>query len=109
VAGDRGRQSNYLYGSAKAGLTAFLSGLRNRLHRRGVAVVTIKPGFVDTPMLRGRQSPPAFMVADPDRVAATIVAAIDRRRDVVYAPGYWRAVMTVIRLLPEWLFKRLSL
>jgi short-subunit dehydrogenase len=109
VAGDRGRQSNYLYGSAKAGLTAFLSGLRNRLHRRGVAVVTIKPGFVDTPMLRGRQSPPAFMVADPDRVAATMVAAIDRRRDVVYAPGYWRAVMTVIRLLPEWLFKRLSL
>lgn len=109
VAGDRGRQSNYLYGSAKAGLTAFMSGLRNRLHRHGVAVVTIKPGFVDTPMLHGRRLPAAFLVADPDRVAATIIAAIERHRDVVYAPGYWRAVMLAIRLLPEWLFKRLSL
>lgn len=109
VAGDRGRQSNYLYGSAKAGLTAFMSGLRNRLHRRGVAVVTIKPGFVDTPMLHERRLPAAFLVADPDRVAATILAAIERRRDVVYAPGYWWAVMIAIRLLPEWLFKRLRL
>jgi len=109
VAGDRGRQSNYLYGSAKAGLTAFMSGLRNRLHRRGVAVVTVKPGFVDTPMLHGRRPPAELPIADPDRVAARIIAAIERHRDVVYAPAYWWAVMLVIRLLPEWLFKRLSL
>ena len=72
-------------------------------------MVTIKPGFVDTPMLHKRRLPAAFLVADADRVAATILAAIERRRDVVYAPGYWRAVMIAIRLLPEWLFKRLSL
>lgn len=109
VAGDRGRQSNYLYGSAKAGLTAFMSGLRNRLHRRGVAVVTIKPGFVDTPMLRGKRLPTAFLVSDPDRVAAAIVNAIERRRDIVYVPRYWQPIMLAIRLLPEWIFKRLSL
>ena len=109
VAGDRGRQSNYLYGSAKAGLTAYMSGLRNRLHRRGVAVVTIKPGFVDTPMLHGRRLPAAFLVSDPDRVAAAIVTAIERRRDVVYVPRFWQPIMIAIRLLPEWLFKRTSL
>jgi decaprenylphospho-beta-D-erythro-pentofuranosid-2-ulose 2-reductase len=109
VAGDRGRQSNYLYGASKAGLTAFLSGLRNRLSSRGVAVITVKPGFVDTPMVHGRQLPTSLLVAPPERVAADIVRAIERRRDVVYTPWFWRGIMTVIASLPEWLFKRLSL
>ena len=109
VAGDRGRQSNYLYGASKAGLTALLSGLRNRLHAKGVAVVTVKPGFVDTPMLYGRPLPASFLVASPDRVAADIVTAIERHRDVVYTPWYWRGIMAAIRLLPETLFKRLRM
>lgn len=109
VAGDRGRQSNYLYGASKAGLTAFLSGLRNRLFARGVPVVTIKPGFVDTPMLHGRKVPASFLVASPVSVAAAIVRAVERRRDVVYVPWYWRGVMAVITSLPEWVFKRLRL
>ena len=109
VAGDRGRQSNYLYGASKAGLTAFLSGLRNRLFSRGVTVVTVKPGFVDTPMVRGRQLPTSLLVASPEKVAADIVRAIERRRDVVYTPWFWHGIMTVIASLPEWLFKRLNL
>jgi decaprenylphospho-beta-D-erythro-pentofuranosid-2-ulose 2-reductase len=109
VAGDRGRQSNYLYGASKAGLTALLSGLRNRLHPRGVAVVTIKPGFVDTPMIRGRRLPASFLVASPERVAADIARAIERQRDVVYTPWFWRWIMAAITGLPEALFKRLTL
>ncbi|HLV61002.1 MAG TPA: SDR family oxidoreductase [Fredinandcohnia sp.] len=107
VAGDRGRQSNYVYGSAKAGLTAFASGLRNRLHRRGVHVLTVKPGMVDTPMTAHMKKSALF--ASPEAVAKGIVRAIDRRKDVVYVPGFWRAIMWVIRSIPERVFKRLSL
>jgi decaprenylphospho-beta-D-erythro-pentofuranosid-2-ulose 2-reductase len=107
VAGDRGRQSNYVYGSAKALVTAFSSGLRQRLYRAGVAVVTIKPGFVDTPMTATFAKGPLW--SKPSAVAVRIVRAIDRAATVVYVPSFWRPVMFVIRSIPEILFRRLSL
>jgi hypothetical protein len=107
VAGDRGRGSNYVYGSAKAMVTAFLSGLRQRLGKVGVNVVTIKPGFVDTPMTAAFAKGPLW--ARPDRVAAGIVHAIDKQSGTVYLPGFWRPIMLVIRAIPESLFLRLSL
>jgi decaprenylphospho-beta-D-erythro-pentofuranosid-2-ulose 2-reductase len=108
VAGDRGRQSNYVYGAAKGGLTVFAQGLRNRLAPAGVHVLTVKPGFVDTPMLRG-VNPGSPLVASADRVASDIHRAIRRRRDVVYTPWFWRPIMAVVRAIPEPLFKRLKL
>jgi short-subunit dehydrogenase len=107
VAGDRGRQSNYIYGSAKGALSIYLSGLRNRLFKAGVSVITIKPGFVDTPMTAHLKKSPLF--ASPRRVAAGIYRAIERHRDVVYLPRFWGPIMTVIRLIPERIFKRLKL
>jgi short-subunit dehydrogenase len=107
VAGDRGRQSNYVYGAAKAGLSIFLQGLRNRLFRARVRVITIKPGFVDTAMTFGR--PGMFLVASPESVAARIVKAILNGEDSVYAPAFWRPVMLLIRLIPEKVFKRMRL
>lgn len=104
VAGDRGRASNYAYGAAKAGLTAYLSGLRARLHRRGVHVLTVKPGIIDTAMTFGLSN--ARRAAPPQRVGRDVVRAIRRRRNVIYTPWPWRIVMTIIRLLPEPLFKR---
>ena len=108
VAGDRGRASNYVYGSAKAGFDAYLSGLRNRLARKGVHVVTVKPGFVDTKMTAGMNLP-KLLTASPERVARAIVAAEARGSDVVYVLPVWRVIMLVIRTLPERVFKRLSL
>jgi decaprenylphospho-beta-D-erythro-pentofuranosid-2-ulose 2-reductase len=107
VAGDRGRQSNYVYGAAKGGVDRFLQGLRNRLFRSGVAVVTIKPGFVDTPMTSDLKKTPLF--SSPERVAREIYRAIVQRRDVVYIPWFWQPIMAVIRWLPEPAFKRLHL
>jgi decaprenylphospho-beta-D-erythro-pentofuranosid-2-ulose 2-reductase len=107
VAGDRGRASNYVYGSAKAMVTAFLSGLRQRLAKCGVAVVTIKPGFVDTPMTAAFPKGPLW--ASPERVAQGIVKAVDRHSNTVYLPGFWWPIMLIIRALPERLFLRLSL
>lgn len=107
VAGDRGRQSNYVYGSAKAALTSFASGLRNRLSASGVSVLTVKPGFVDTPMTAAVPKNPLFV--GPDRVARGIVRAIDRRKDVVYLPAFWRLIMFAIRSVPERMFKKLKL
>ena len=107
VAGDRGRQSNYLYGAAKGGLSVYLQGLRNRLFHRGVRVVTVKPGFVDTRMTFGK--PGLFLVAPPEKVARGIRRAIRRGRSTVYVPGFWGALMLVIRSIPEPLFKRLRL
>lgn len=107
VAGDRGRQSNYVYGSAKALVTAFLSGLRQRLRKCGVAVITIKPGFVDTPMTA--QFRKGLLWAKPAQVAAGIVRAMDRSASVVYLPGFWRPIMFLIRAVPETLFQRLKL
>jgi decaprenylphospho-beta-D-erythro-pentofuranosid-2-ulose 2-reductase len=107
VAGDRGRQSNYVYGAAKGGVERFLQGLRNRLFRSGVAVVTIKPGFVDTPMTADLKKTPLF--SSPERVARAIYRAIEQKRDVVYIPWFWRPIMTLIKWLPERTFKRLHL
>jgi decaprenylphospho-beta-D-erythro-pentofuranosid-2-ulose 2-reductase len=109
VAGDRGRQSNYLYGSPKAGLSAYLQGLRNRLYRSGVHVLTIKPGFVATRMSAGRVNPKSPLLAAPQRVARQIDRAIRRRRNVIYTPGIWRLIMCVICAIPEAIFKRLRL
>jgi hypothetical protein len=107
VAGDRGRQSNYVYGSAKAAVTAFLGGLRNRLQPAGVHVLTIKPGFVDTPMTR--DFPKGALWASPAEIARGIEKAIDQRKDVVYLPWFWRPVMRLIREIPEPIFKKLRL
>lgn len=107
VAGDRGRPSNYAYGAAKAGLTAFLSGLRARLREAGVHVLTVKPGPADTKMTFGREELPH--VASPETVAEDVVQAMDRRRNVCYTPPLWRYIMAAVRAVPEALFKRLPL
>ena len=107
VAGDRGRPSNYVYGAGKAAVSAFAQGLRARLHGTGIEVVTVKPGPVDTPMMDGVDRPGA-LVADPKAVGAQIHRAMRRGSDVVYAPGYWRAIMAAVRAVPEPLFKRLN-
>ena len=107
VAGDRGRQSNYVYGAVKGAVSIFMQGLRNRLHRSGVAVITIKPGFVDTPMTVGFRK--GLLWAQPDRVARDIFRAVAKRKDVVYTPWFWRYIMWIIRAIPERIFKRLHL
>ena len=107
VAGDRGRQSNYVYGAAKAGLTTYLGGLRNRYARDGVRVLTVKAGVVDTRMSAGM--PGAGLAASPERVARSVVRAITGGREVVYVPWFWRGIMLVIRAIPERVFKRLRL
>ena len=107
VAGDRGRQSNYVYGAAKGGLDRFLQGLRNRLYPAGVAVVTLKPGFVDTPMTAGVAKSALF--ASSRRVGRAIHRAIEARRSVVYIPWFWRPIMFLISSMPEAVFKRLRL
>ncbi|HZO21736.1 MAG TPA: SDR family oxidoreductase [Steroidobacteraceae bacterium] len=108
VAGDRGRPGNYLYGAAKSAVHAFSSGLRAQLWAQRVHVLTIKPGFVATSMT-AHLNLPRLLTAEPAAVARRIVRAIDRRWDVCYVPGFWRLIMTVIRLLPETIFKRLKL
>lgn len=107
VAGDRGRASNYVYGSAKAMVTAFASGLRQRLYKSDVAVITIKPGFVDTPMTRSFEK--GLLWAKPSGVAEKIVNAIDRKKDEVYVPAFWWAIMRVIKAIPSKLFKKTNL
>jgi short-subunit dehydrogenase len=107
VAGDRGRKSNYVYGSSKAGLSAFLAGLRNRIDREGVTVLTIKPGPTKTAMTASMKGSEKF--ADVDKVAASIVKAIDARADNLYVPFQWQPIMFVIRHIPERVFKKLNL
>ena len=107
VAGDRGRRSNYVYGSAKGALSLFLQGLRSRLYPAGVRVITIKPGPVQTPMTDHLAN--AFRFADPESVARDIVGGLERRSpDVLYTPKVWRYIMTAVEHIPERLFKRLS-
>jgi len=108
VAGERGRAMNYVYGSAKAGFTAFLSGLRNRLAREGVHVVTVLPGYVATRATEG-MALPAALTAAPEEVAAAVVRAVARRRSVVYVRAIWALIMLGVRNIPEPLFKRLRL
>lgn len=107
VAGDRGRQSNYVYGSAKALVSAFASGLRQRLYKSGVAVLTIKPGFVDTPMTAAFRKGPLW--ASADNVGARIVRACDGRNGDIYAPGFWWGIMAIIKSIPTAVFVRLKL
>jgi short-subunit dehydrogenase len=105
VAGDRGRQSNYLYGAAKGGLTTYLQGLRNRLYHAGINVLTVKPGFVDTRMTYGRQK--LFLVAPPHAVARGIYRAVRKGKNGVYLPWFWGVIMLLVRAIPERLFKKL--
>jgi short-subunit dehydrogenase len=107
VAGDRGKRSNYVYGAAKAGLAVYLQGLRARLAPCGASVLTIKPGFVDTPMTAGFAK--GALWATPERVAAAICRAVAARRSVIYVPWFWRPIMLVIRLIPERLFIRMRM
>ena len=107
VAGDRGRQSNYVYGTAKGALTIFLQGLRNRLAKKNIHVLTIKPGFVDTPMTVDFKK--GLLWVSPEVIAQGIVKAINKNKDVVYLPFFWRYIMLIIKLIPEKIFKKLSL
>lgn len=109
VAGDRGRQSNFIYGSSKAAFTCYLQGLRNRMFPHGVSVVTVKPGFVDTAMTWGVLDPDSPMVASAASVARSIVRAIDRKKHTVYTPFFWRWIMAIICRIPETIFKRMSM
>lgn len=108
VAGDRGRQSNYVYGTAKGMLNLYLQGLRNRLAPAGIRVLTIKPGFVDTPMTAAFDKK-GLLWASPDDIARGIVRAMRRQRDEVYLPWFWCGIMFVIRAIPERWFKKLKL
>lgn len=108
VAGDRGRLSNYVYGASKGGLSLFLQGLRNRLQHSGGHVLTVKPGFVSTPMTAHLdQSGPLW--ATPDKVARHIYRAVEKKKDVVYTPWFWLPIMLIIKSIPEVVFKRLRL
>ncbi|MDA8747646.1 SDR family NAD(P)-dependent oxidoreductase [Litoreibacter sp.] len=106
VAGDRGRISNYVYGAAKAGFHTYLSGLRNRLTRSGGHVVTVKPGFVDSAMTWGIEG--MFLVAPPEKVAADLLGAARKKKDVIYTPFFWRIIMGIITRIPERIFKKMS-
>lgn len=105
VAGERGRASNYIYGAAKAGFTAYLSGLRNRLAGQGVQVITVLPGFVATRMVAGRDLPPR-LTATPEEVASAVAQAVARGRHVIHVRRIWGPIMAVVRALPETVFMR---
>src|SRR5277367_6051384 len=107
VAGDRGRKSNYVYGASKGALNVFLAGLRNRIDRDGVRVLTIKPGFVATPMTA--HVPHNALFASPDQIAQGILKAIEHRRDVAYVPGFWLFIMLLIRAIPGRIFKKMNM
>ncbi|WP_315820847.1 SDR family oxidoreductase [Paraflavitalea speifideaquila] len=108
VAGERGRQSNYIYGSAKAGFTAYLSGLRNRLFHENVHVVSVQPGFVYTRMTENISLPP-LLTAQPEAVANTVYKAVAKKKNVVYVKWFWRWIMLIIKRIPEFMFKKLKL
>ncbi len=108
VAGERGRQSNYIYGSAKAGFTAYLSGLRNQMVPLGVHVATVIPGFIKTKMLQGLKTP-APLTASADQVAMAIVKAVEKNKNVVYTLWFWKWIMLIIKMIPEGIFKKLKL
>lgn len=107
VAGDRGRASNYVYGCAKAMVTVFTSGLRQRLHKAGVSVITIKPGFVDTAMTKNFQK--GILWADPEHVAEEIKMAVANKKELIVFPRFWLLIMFVVKSIPEGIFKRIKL
>ncbi len=106
VAGDRGRQPNFVYGAAKSLVSTYLQGLRGKLLPHGVHVIDIRPGLVDSPMTAQFEKGPLW--SSPELVASKIISAIDKKKNLVYAPGYWRIIMAVVRSIPEALFKRLK-
>jgi len=108
VAGERGRQSNYIYGSAKAGFTAYLSGLRNRMYLYGVHVVSILPGFVNTKMTAELNLPP-LLTASPQQVADAVEKAIRKKQNIVYVKWFWKWIMIIIKSIPENMFKKKKL
>ena len=107
VAGDRGRQSNYIYGSAKGMVSIFLQGLRNRLHKSGVNVLDIKPGFVDTPMTTHFKK--GLLWVQPDTIAKDIIKGVDKNKSEIYTPCFWRLIMLIICCIPEFIFKKMNL
>ena len=108
IAGNRGKKSNYIYGSSKAGFTAFLSGLRNRLYESGVHVLTVLPGYVNTKMITGKTFPKP-LVAEPEQVAAAIFSAARKRKNILYAKSVWRYIMLIISHIPEFIYKKLNI
>jgi short-subunit dehydrogenase len=108
VAGDRGRKGNYLYGSAKAALSAYLSGLRHRLYISRVHVLTVKPGFVATRMIVGLELP-KILTTKPEKVAEDIYHAQQRNKNILYTKRVWRVIMLTIQVIPEWIFKRMNI
>lgn len=106
IAGDRGRRGAPVYGASKGGLTVYMESLRNRLSQHGVVVTTVKPGFVDTRLTRGKEG--LFWVVSPERAAELILRAARRRRSTAYVPARWRLVATIVRSIPSILFRRLS-
>ena len=107
VAGERGRSSNYIYGSAKSGFTTYLSGLRSRMSNSGVKIITVKPGFIRTKMTKHLKLP-NLLTASPDEVAIDIIKAITKSNDVIYIKKIWKFIMLVIKIIPEIFFKRLK-
>ncbi len=108
VASERGRQSNYIYGSAKAGFTAYLSGLRNRMYHEGVHVLTVQPGFVYTRMTEHLQLP-ALVTAKPEDVGASVYNGVIAKKNIIYVKWFWRWIMLIIRCIPEFIFKKMKL
>ena len=108
VAADRGRPSNYVYGTAKAAVSTFCEGLQARMFKLGVHVMTIKPGFVDTPMTQGLKLP-GLLLARPDDVARLILSGLQRKKAVLYTPRFWSLIMLIIKLVPNFVFKRINL
>jgi decaprenylphospho-beta-D-erythro-pentofuranosid-2-ulose 2-reductase len=108
VAGERGRQGNFIYGSAKAGFTAYLSGLRNRFYPDGVHVLTVLPGFVKTKMTAGL-SLPAKLTATPEQVAVDVFKAIQKKKNIIYTKWFWKWIMLIIKNIPESIFKKKKL
>lgn len=107
VAGDRGRLKNYVYGATKAGLACYASGLRNQLGRFGVHVMLVKPGFMNTPMIQGMKLPP-LPIAQPKDVARVVIESLQKKRNVIYVPWFWRIIMGIIQHIPEFIFKKMS-
>jgi short-subunit dehydrogenase len=107
VAGDRGRLNNYVYGATKAGLACYVSGLRNQLGRSGVHVMLVKPGFMNTPMIKGMKLPP-LPIAQPNDVADCVIKSLEKKKNVIYVPWFWRIIMGIIQHIPECIFKKMS-
>jgi len=107
VAGERGRQSNFIYGAAKGGISKYLEGLRNRLFEKGIKVITIKPGMVDSPMTK--EMPKGLLFAKSSVVGKKIYKGINTGKDVMFVPGYWKIIMGIIKSIPESIFKKLKL